>query len=59
MTDKDSNDLLDVPSAAKLGPHRALLYDEERVGTLEKFRPYDRPPIRWIVEVCEQLRARA
>jgi hypothetical protein len=58
MSDKDSNDLLDTPAASKLGPHRALYFDEEQIGTFEKFRPYGRPPREWLMEVGRRLRAR-
>jgi len=58
MPDRDSNDLLDSSAAAKLGPCRALLMDEERPGVLEKFRPYERPPEDWLREMGGRLRAR-
>ncbi|MBN2210109.1 MAG: hypothetical protein JW709_01820, partial [Sedimentisphaerales bacterium] len=42
MSAADSSLLIDSPAANTLGPHRALLFSEER-GTLEKFRPYAPP----------------
>jgi hypothetical protein len=42
MTAEDSANLVDTPAASKLGPYRALFYDEDE-GRLEKFRPYALP----------------
>lgn len=39
MSANDSSNLIESPVAARLGPHRAYLY-EEATGTLCKFRPY-------------------
>ena len=47
MNTADSSNLIDNPSASRLGVHRALLYREE-TGTSEKFRPYRRPPAQWL-----------
>lgn len=58
MPDRDSNDLLDSSAAAKLGPYRALLLDEEKPGVLEKFRPYDKPGVEWLADVGRRLRSR-
>ncbi len=41
MGAEDSRRLFDSEAATKLGPFRALFFDEERTGRLEKFRPYD------------------
>ena len=49
----DSSNLIDSPSANKLGFYRALAFSEEQ-GVLEKFRPYAMPPKEWL----EQLRQR-
>jgi S-DNA-T family DNA segregation ATPase FtsK/SpoIIIE len=54
----DSSALLDGPDAARLGPNRALLWDEERVSVLEKFIPYGVPPREWLARTSERLRAR-
>lgn len=41
MSSSDSNQLIGEENAARLRDHhRALLYDEERPGVLEKFRPF-------------------
>ena len=42
MGANDSTNLIDMPDAARLGMHRALLYSEE-TGTIEPFRPYASP----------------
>jgi hypothetical protein len=58
MSAGDSNSLLDSSAASKLKIHYALLYDEERVGHLEKFRPYALPDAEWLKRVGEKLRRR-
>ena len=40
----------------KLGPFRAIYYDEERPGVLEKFRPYLYPDTTWIIEIGKILK---
>ena len=57
MSASDSSQLIDNPTASKLGPQRALFIHEE-TGTLEKFRPYSFPVAEWLAGVSEQLRAR-
>jgi len=59
MPDRDSSDLLDSSAAAKLGPYRALLMDEERPGVLEKFRPYEKPSVAWLADMGRRLRDRS
>ncbi len=54
MSSTDSSQLIDSPIAAKLGPHRGLLYLEEQ-GGVEKFRPYNPPSAEWLVDVKERL----
>jgi S-DNA-T family DNA segregation ATPase FtsK/SpoIIIE len=54
MSAEDSANLLDSPLASKLGPHRALFYDEE-AGQLEKFRPYGPPSAGWLEWVRAQF----
>ena len=56
MSAEDSANLIDTPSASRLGPYRALLYDEEG-GRLEEFRPYALPDESWLTWVGERLRA--
>ena len=59
MSAEDSSNLLDDPAAAKLDrSNRALLYHEERIGRLEKFRPYQVPEAAWLLEVGKALRGR-
>jgi S-DNA-T family DNA segregation ATPase FtsK/SpoIIIE len=58
MSAEDSNNLLDSPEANRLGSHRALLYDEERLGRLEKFRPYGLPEREWICAVGRRIQNR-
>lgn len=60
MSSDDSSQLLDDTIAARLDkPHRAIFYDEEHPGYLEKFRPYSIPEKQWLEQVCKILRARA
>jgi DNA segregation ATPase FtsK/SpoIIIE, S-DNA-T family len=56
MNAGDSSQLIESPAAAKLGPHRALLYREE-TGTTTKFRPYGPPSEQWLQQVRAQLTA--
>ncbi len=55
MSAEDSANLVDTPAASKLGPHRALFYNEDE-GHLEKFRPYGVPSAQWLAWAGEQLR---
>lgn len=54
MNPNDSSSLMDSPEAAKLGVHRAFLYDEGQ-GRMEKFRPYGLPSNEWLAWVKKQL----
>lgn len=47
MSANDSSTLMDAPTAARLGAHRALYYTEDQ-GKLEKFRPYGLPNPDWL-----------
>src|SRR5262249_45987798 len=47
MSPADSSLLMDQPTAGRLGPHRAIFYDEGQ-NLLEKFRPYGFPATDWI-----------
>jgi S-DNA-T family DNA segregation ATPase FtsK/SpoIIIE len=59
MSSDDSQHVIDDAFASKLDrPHRAIFFDEEQPGHLEKFRPYAIPEIRWIKSIADQLRAR-
>jgi energy-coupling factor transporter ATP-binding protein EcfA2 len=57
MSASDSSQLIDSADASRLGPHRALLHDEE-LGRLEKFRPYSLPTAAWLAGLKERLRLR-
>ena len=58
MNSEDSRRLLDTDAASKLGPHRAIYFDEDRAGRAEKFRPYGLPEIEWLVAQGKNLQAR-
>ncbi len=59
MTQDDSMRLLDDAAAARLDrPHRMIKYDEDKVGVLEKFRPYRMPTTAWLETAAETLRNR-
>lgn len=59
MSNEDSGRVIDDPLAAKLDkPHRAVFYDEERPGQLEKFRPYGIPERKWLESVAARMRER-
>lgn len=55
MSSDDSMSLIDLPTASKLGPYRALLYSEE-TGRAEKFRPYRLPEDDWLQKVADLIR---
>jgi hypothetical protein len=59
MSNEDSGRVIDDSLASKLDKaHRAVFYDEERPGQLEKFRPYGIPETKWIESVAARMRAR-
>lgn len=58
MSITDSNEVIDSLDANKLGRYRALLYDEDKVGNLAKFRPYALPSNEWLECVGTKLRNR-
>ncbi len=57
MSANDSSNLIDSPSANKLGMNRALAYSEEQ-GVMEKFRPYAMPTEKWMDHVKQKLASR-
>jgi DNA segregation ATPase FtsK/SpoIIIE, S-DNA-T family len=57
MSASDSSNLIDSPSANKLGQNRALVYSEEQ-GTMERFRPYALPDTPWLQHVKSKLFSR-
>lgn len=58
MSENDSQNWINSSAANKLGPNRALLSDEERTGTLEKFKPYGIPTLEWLNQIQARLTAR-
>lgn len=56
MSQSDSQELLDNSAASRLDkPHRAIFYEEDRPGHLEKFRPFAIPSSLWIKQLAEDL----
>ena len=58
MSNDDSRALIEDAAASKIKPHRAVLYDEERPGYLEAFRPFDIPEAAFVERVMTALRTR-
>ena len=54
MSVNDSASLIDIPKAANLGLHRAILHNAQ-AGTFETFRPYALPDNAWIEEAARHL----
>ena len=46
--------LIESTSAARLGLHRAIFFDEER-GAEEKFRPYALPGVSFVESLAADL----
>ena len=57
MSASDSSNLIDSPSANKLGQNRALAYSEEQ-GVMEKFRPYAIPDESFLNHLRDRLAAK-
>lgn len=59
MSQDDSQFILDNAAASRLDrPHRAIFYDEDRPGYLEKFRPFAIPTNKdWWLEMTKHLNA--
>jgi DNA segregation ATPase FtsK/SpoIIIE, S-DNA-T family len=57
MSAADSSNLIDSPTASKLGMHRALFCTEDQAH-LEKFRPYGLPDLDFLEQIRERLRQR-
>jgi DNA segregation ATPase FtsK/SpoIIIE-like protein len=55
MSQNDSSFLADTPVASKLGPHLAVIINEE-TAHVEKFRPYAWPDAGWLALTAAQLR---
>ena len=58
MSATDSSTMVDSPAASRLGPERAMLYNEE-LGLAEKFRFYASPDRSWLEATVARLRAGA
>jgi hypothetical protein len=59
MSEDDSRNVLDDGAAARLDkPHRAIFYDDEHPGQLEKFRPFRLPGPGWLDWLDQALRSR-
>jgi hypothetical protein len=56
MSAEESHTLIDSDQASKLEGHRAILYDEEKTGRLEKFRPYALPSDEYIKDSSALLK---
>ena len=54
MSANDSSMLIESTSAARLGLHRAIFFDEER-GAEEKFRPYGLPEPSFVKQLAADL----
>jgi len=54
MSEDDAMNIIDSPSAAKLGTNRAFYYSEEEAN-LEKFRPFSLGTEEWIKKVTHSL----
>jgi S-DNA-T family DNA segregation ATPase FtsK/SpoIIIE len=55
MNAEASTQLLDSSAASKLGANRAIFFDEEQIGRLQKFRPFAQPAIDWLEALSERL----
>jgi len=57
MSANDSSMLIESTSAARLGLHRAIFFDEER-GAEEKFRPYGLPEVELVRQLAGEMTRR-
>lgn len=57
MSQEDSMNLVDSPDASRLGPYRALLFNEES-GQTEKFRPYGLPTEQWLQQAITLIQCK-
>lgn len=56
MSNEDSQHFLDDSAASRIDkPYRMLFFDEEKPGSLAKFRPYSIPPLAWLKEISKHL----
>ncbi|MBG79833.1 MAG: cell division protein FtsK, partial [Phycisphaerae bacterium] len=54
MSQMDSSQIIDSTAASRLGENRAVLHREE-LGSIEKFRPWDKPDMDWLLEQAAKL----
>jgi energy-coupling factor transporter ATP-binding protein EcfA2 len=55
MPESDSRSFIDSDAANRLGANRAIFFDDERHGRLEKFRPYSLIREDWLRAVAREL----
>jgi len=56
MSTEESQALLDDGAAARIDrPHRMLLFDEQKPGVLEKFRPFALPNREWLERTLRRM----
>jgi hypothetical protein len=55
ISESDSRSFIDSDVANRLGSHRAILFDDEKHGRLEKFRPYSSIKADWLKDIARQL----
>ena len=55
ISESDSRSFIDSDAANRLGSHRAILFDDEKHGRLEKFRPYSSIKADWLKDIASQL----
>jgi hypothetical protein len=55
ISESDSRSFIDSDAANRLGSHRAIFFDDEKNGRLEKFRPYSSIKADWLKDVARQL----
>jgi hypothetical protein len=56
ISESDSRSFIDSDAANHLGSHRAIFFDDEKHGRLEKFRPYSSIKSEWLKDIAHQLR---
>ena len=56
MSESDSRSLIDSDAANRLGNFRAVFFDDEKHGRLEKFRPYSQITKGWLENIARELK---
>ncbi len=57
MSKDDSIAFIQSPAASNLGRHRAIFYHDED-ASVEKFRPFAVPEMKWLRKICTEMEAR-